>query len=88
MNLQQAEDVVLVIRVHQGEVRPLDPALPQYSILYCDCLMVPLPISFSDNSQSGLHSRRARIVVQLPGRACCRVIPDDGDRDDLGITAL
>ena len=44
-NFDQTENVVLVIGIHQGEVRSLDSTLTQHGILDCDRFVMPLLVT-------------------------------------------
>ena len=77
MDFNQAEDVIFGIGVHQGEVCTLDSTLTQHSIRDRDRFMMPLLVALAGNRQRRLHTRLARVVIQLPGRAFRPVIPDD-----------
>ena len=50
--------------------------------------MMPLFVALPGHRQRGLHLRLARIIIQLPSGACCRVIPDDSDRHDFRLSVL
>ena len=83
MDFNQAEDVILVIGIHKGEVRALGSTLTQHGILNCDRFMMPLLVTLPSDVQRRLHAPLASVVIQLPSRACRPVIPDDGHRHDL-----
>ena len=88
VNLDDAEDVVLGVSIHQSQIGTFDSTMAENRVSESNRLMMPFFVAFAGHGYSRLHGRRTGIVIEFPCGALLSVIPDDVHRHDFGLAVL
>ena len=83
-DLNQAENVVLVIRVDQRPVASPRSSAGQNGVLERDQFTAPSPIPCARDRRSRLDGGPACVGHSFPGGACLAIVPQHVDRHGLG----